>query len=116
MKKGHKLQPIIPETEQHIGHITVPIENNDLEQVQTTLKCHSVNLRKINTPDNWWLLLLPDGTTQTKKEMQGRVTIYTIRLPDGYCFLEQAAIFNHDKSYDTFPRIFIDEEPADALT
>ena len=101
--------------EPHIGHITVPIEDDDLERVKAILKSHAVILHKIESPDNWWLLLLPNGTTQTKKESREKVTIYTVRLPDGYCFLEQAAVFNYDKSYDTFPRIFVDEEPANPL-
>ena len=100
--------------EPHIGHITVPIEDEDLERVKTILKSHAVNMHKIESPDNWWLLLLPDGTTQTHCWDSGsplsleKVTIYTVRLPDGYCFREQAAVFNYDKSYEIFPRIFID--------
>jgi hypothetical protein len=116
MKRRKKGQPVNsePVTEPHIGHITTPIEDDDLERVKAILKRHGVIMHKIDSPDNWWLLLLPDGTTQTLKETQERVRIYTIRLPDGYCFYEQAAVFNPDKSYDTFPRIFLDEGLADA--
>jgi hypothetical protein len=99
-----------PITEPHIGHITTPIEDKDLERVKTILKSHAVIMHKIDSPDNWWLLLLPDGTTQTKKEQHEKVIIYTVHLPDGYSFLEQAAVFNQDKSYEIFPKIFVDEE------
>jgi hypothetical protein len=64
---------------------------------------------KVRTPDNWWTLLLPDGTTKTQQETRGKVTIYTIRLLDGYRFLFQAAIFDRDKNYETFPKILIAE-------
>jgi hypothetical protein len=115
MKRKKKRQPANggPITEPHIGHITTPIEDDDLEQVKLLLKRHGVIMHKINSPDNWWLLLLPDGTTQTMKEQHDKVTIYTVRLPDGYCFYEQAAVFNYDKSYEVFPRIFVDEEIGD---
>ena len=99
-------------TEPHIGHITTPIEDTDLERVKTVLKSHGVIMHKIDSPDNWWLLLLPDGTTQTMKMQQEKVTIYTVRLPDGYSFFERAAVFSIDKSYEIFPRIFVDEEPG----
>jgi hypothetical protein len=105
-------------TEPHIGHITTPIEDKDLERVKTVLKSHGVIMHKIDSPDNWWLLLLPNGTTQTRRRdsdsplSSEKVIIYTVRLPDGYCFLEQAAVFNADKSYVIFPRIFVDEEPG----
>jgi hypothetical protein len=104
-----------PVTEPHIGHITTPIEDNDLKRIKTVLKSHGVIMHKIDSPDNWWLLLLPDGTTQTKRVQREKVTIYTVRLPDGYCFFEQAAIFKSDKSYEIFPKIFVDEEPGDTL-
>ena len=99
-----------PERGQQIGHITTPIEDNELERVKVMLKRHAVNMEKIPTPDNWWTLFLPDRTTKTKKEIRGRATLYTICLPDGYCFLYRAPVFNYDKSYDTFPMIMVEPE------
>ena len=99
-----------PEGGQQIGHITTPIEDDDLERVKVILKRHAVSMHKIKSPDNWWTLFLPDGTTQIKKEMRDKATLYTICLPDGYCFLYQAPVFNYDKSYDTFPMIVVSDE------
>jgi hypothetical protein len=113
-KKQEQLVNSEPVTEPHIGHITTPIEDNDLERVKTILGRHAVIMQKIESPDNWWLLLLPDSTTRTKKEQRGKVTIYTVGLPDGYSFRERAAVFNTAKDYETFPKIFVDEEPVDA--
>src|SRR5262249_52123363 len=95
---------------QHIGHITTPIEDNEIERVKVILKRHAVSLHKIRSPDNWWTLFLPDRTRQIKKEMRDKATLYTICLPDGYCFLYQAPVFNYDKSYDTFPVITVPDE------
>ena len=52
----------------------------------------------------------PLGTTKIEKEMRGKATLYTICLPYGYCFLYRAPVFNHDKSYNTFPRIAVLDE------
>jgi hypothetical protein len=98
---------------QQIGHITTPIEDKDIKRAQAILKRHAVSMHKIPTPDNWWTLFLPDGTTKTRKETREKAPLYTIRLPDGYCFVYQAPIFNHDKSYDTLPRIAVAEELED---
>ena len=92
---------------QHIGFITTPIEDNDLIRVRTTLTRHAVRLEKIPTPDDWYTLFLPDGTTKVKKETQGMATVYTVHLPDGYQFLYRTPVFNYNKSYDTLPMITI---------
>jgi hypothetical protein len=112
-KKQEQLVNNEPVKEPHIGHITNPIEDNDLERVKTILGRHAVIMQKIESPDNWWLLLRAFGTTRTKKEQRGKVTIYTVGLPDGYCFGERAVVFKQDKSYEIFPKIFVDEEPVD---
>jgi hypothetical protein len=111
-KKQEQLVNSEPVTEPHIGHITTPIADKEIERVKTILKRHAVIVQKIESPDNWWLLLRAFGTTRTKKAQRGKVTICTVGLPDGYSFRERAAVFNTDKSYETFPKIFVDEEPA----
>ena len=95
------------EQPQHIGHITTPIEDKDLERAKAILTRHAVSMHKIESPDNWWTLFLPAGTTKIKKEMQGAAVIYTIHLPDGYSFLYQAPVFKRDKSYRSFPMITV---------
>jgi hypothetical protein len=100
-----------PEQPQYIGFITTPIADRDLERTKRILTRHGVRLEKIPTPDNWWTLFLPDGSTKTKQEMEGEATRYIVQLPDGYCFGYRAPVFKHDKSYDTLPKITVlDEE------
>jgi hypothetical protein len=98
--------------EEYIGHITTPIEENNLECIQNVLKHHAVNMLKCRTDDNWWTLLLPDGTTKRKKERPGKMITYTIRLPDGFWFLLEAGILNRDGTYDIPPWIGLEEEKA----
>jgi hypothetical protein len=73
MRRKRTEQPT-PESEtkrgEYIGYIKTPIEDKDLKQTIAILKRHAVRMEKIPTPDNWWFLLLPDGTTKIKKEMQ----------------------------------------------
>jgi len=115
MKRGRKpqLSKGAVEIKQPIGHLSAPIEDEDLERVQAILKRHAVDVRKTGSPDNWWLLLLPDGTLKTRKVKQGRVTISTIRVPDGFSFVFEEGIFKRNGTYATSPRVFIEEEPAD---
>ena len=106
--RTRKSQMVIPETEQPIGHITTPIEDNAIEQVRTILIRHGIELHKIRTPDNWWLLLLPDGTI--KVNMQAKVPLSTVRLPDGFKFFFEEGIFYRDDTYATPPKIDVQEE------
>ena len=96
-----------------IGHITTPIEDEDLQRVLTVLKRHGVDLRKIRSPDNWWLLLLPEGAVKTKKEVQGKVITSTIWLPNGFSFLLEEGIFNFDRNYAIPPKISVEEGSDD---
>jgi hypothetical protein len=95
---------------QPIGHITTPIEDKDLERAKVIFTRHAVHMEKIRTPDNWWTLFLPDGTTKTKTGMRDKATIYTVQLPDGYCFLYRAPVFYRDKSYGSLPMITVLEK------
>jgi len=66
-----------PELEQHIGHISAPIEDNDVQQMQIILNHHNVYMRRSRSenPDNWWFLLLPDGTVKIPRELAARLKI-----------------------------------------
>ena len=108
MKRGRKPQEVLPDPDEPIGHISTPIEDSDLEQVQTILSRHGVNLYKMNTPDNWWLLLLPHGTMKVRVRTPGMVATSTVRLPNGFYFHFEEAIFDRDKAYVRFPRISLE--------
>ena len=106
-----RTEPLAKQSEpmkgEYIGFIKVPIPDSELEQTIAILKRHAVKMEKIPTPDSWYTLFLPDGTTKIKKETQGMAPIYTVHLPDGYSFLYRTPVFNYNKSYDTLPMITI---------
>ena len=113
MKRGRKPKSVnstlaIPEP---IGHITTPIEDEDLERVRAILKSHAVDMGEAG---NWWLLFLPRETVKVRKEMRGKVPISTVQLPDGFCFIYEEGLFDRDGTYVIPPRVFVEEEPADA--
>jgi hypothetical protein len=114
VNRERKVQPVesAPESEEYIGHITTPIEDDELERIQAILKSHAVNMLECKTADNWWTLLLPNRTMKRKKEIQGKMITYTVRLPDGFAFLLEAGILNRDGTYDTPPSIVLEEEKA----
>jgi hypothetical protein len=107
MKRGPKPRPVMPEP---IGHITTPIEDEDLERVRAILKSHAVDMGEAG---NWWLLFLPRETVKVRKEMRGKVPISTVRLPDGFCFIYEESLSARDGTYIIPPRVFIEEESAD---
>ena len=109
MKRGRKPQPFADTSkiEEPIGHISVPIEDNDLKQTHLILTQHGVRIRKSGSSDNWWLLLFPNGTIKTNKKTEHRLTSYTVRLPDGFCFLLQEGVFHRNGTYAIPPQIFI---------
>ena len=113
MKRRRKSQPInsLTDTGVPIWHITTPIESDDLERVQAILKRHAVDIREAG---NWLILFLPNGTVKVRKQPQGKVPISTVQLPDGFSFLYEEGLLDRDGTYITPPRVFIEEEPADA--
>ena len=112
MKRGRKPRSVssTPAIQEPIGHITTPIEDNDLERVRAILKRHAVD---VGEAGNWWLLFLPDGTVKVRKELRGKVPISTVRLPDGFSFIYEEGLFNRDGTYAIPPKVSIEEEPAD---
>ncbi len=93
-----------------LGYFNALIEEKDLDHVREVMRAHGVHMQLSNQDvgDNWWFFLLPNGTTKARKEHQGDVPHYTIRLPDGFTFpLEQSAL-NRDGFFTSPPRIFLD--------
>jgi len=115
MKRGRKPQAVnlVLGTEQYIGHISAPIEDYELERVQTILKSHGVDLRKIRTPDDWWLLFFPDGTVKIGRQTQEKVLISVIRMPDGFSFLIAEGSFDCDGNYAIPPKVFVEKVQAE---
>jgi hypothetical protein len=73
------------------------------------MQAHGVYLCKsnVNPDDNWWLFLLPDGTTKVKQEHPGDIPRYTVRLPDEYRFTLEAGPINKDGYFGSPPLIFL---------
>jgi len=82
--------------------------------MQILLNPHDISMRKSRggNSDNWWFLLLPDGTV--KIPIEKKVKTYIIRLPDGFRFFLEDAIFKRNKAYARLPRIYLEESSTDA--
>jgi hypothetical protein len=95
------------ETKQGIGHLTLPIEDNILETVQATMKAHGATMQMAcETPDGWWIILLPAGTLKVHNDLQA-TRRYTIVFPDGFTILYDEPI-RHRSGRFTPPAISLD--------
>jgi hypothetical protein len=118
MKNGRstRLAESVPEPEQHIGHITAPLEDQEVQQIQAILAQRGGCMRKCQwiNPDQWWIIILPENTV--KIPLPNRVRTSAIRLADGFQFFLEEAIFTRDKSYARLPRIYFEEPTPDILS
>jgi hypothetical protein len=102
-----------------IGYFSasMPIDENNLNQLRHTMKAHGAHMQKSNAnpEDDWWFFLLPKGTTKVKQKHQGAVPRYTVRLPDGFSFTLEQCPLNRDGYFNSPPLIFLDT-PEEAET
>jgi len=114
MKRGPKPVDHVSETELPIGYLATPIETDDLQRIAGIFQRHQIRMRKMRTPDNWWMLFFPDESRKRMKEVPGKVTTSTIRLPDGFSFLVEEGSLNRDGTFDIPPKIFVKNVQEDA--
>ena len=94
-----------------ISYINLPIDPDNLAHIQQTMQSHGARLQKIlpdNDADEWWTILLPEGTTWAMKEFQVEVLRYKVFLPDGYWFLFEVGTKNRHGLFTRAPVIYID--------
>jgi hypothetical protein len=70
-------------TTQFIGHLTLPIEEQMVEKVKTTMRAHGATMTKFPTPDLYWNIWLPEGTQKIHDENQSKGR-YSLVFPDGF--------------------------------
>jgi|SRR5579859_3054628 len=100
-------------TEEPILHISLPIENGNLEYIRATLERHGASMRKIRTPDDWWIILFPDGTMKIRDPSYGESTMHKILFPDGFWFILDQGIMGRDGAYKRPPVVHIDLSGGD---
>jgi hypothetical protein len=100
-------------TEEPILHVSLPIENGDLERIRATLERHGASMRKIRTPDNWWIILFPDGTMKIRDPAYGESAMHKVLFVDGFWFILDQGIMRRDGSYKRPPVLHIDLSGVD---
>jgi len=100
-------------TEEPISHMSLPIEDSDLERTRTTITKHGASMRKIRTPDNWWLIFFPDGTMKIRDPSYGENTKHKLLFPDGFWFLFNPGVMGRDGIYKQMPVLYIDISGGD---
>ena len=95
-------------TEEPISHLSIPIEDNDLERTRAAMEAHGASMRKIRSPDNWWTIFFPDGTIKISDPSYGERVRHKVLFPDGFWFLFDEAIIRRDKTYKQMPILHID--------
>jgi hypothetical protein len=100
-------------TEEPISHISLPIEDNDLERTQTTMERHGASVQKIRSPDNWWTIFFPDGTMKIRDPSYETITRHKVLFPDGFWFMFDQSILRRNGTYKQFPALHIDLSGGD---
>lgn len=100
-KKSHSY------TEEPISHMSLPIEDCDLERTRTTMTRHGASIRKIRSPDNWWIILFPDKTLKIRDPSYIESTRHKVLFPDGFWFLFDQGIMGRDGTYKQLPVLHI---------
>ena len=67
-------------------------------------------MRKIRTPDNWWLIFFPDGTMKVRDPES---TKHKVLFPDGFWFLFDQGVMGRDGIYKQLPVLYIDISGGD---
>jgi hypothetical protein len=71
-------------TTEVIGHLTLPIEEREVERVKATMEAHGATMSKLPTPDLYWTIWLPNGTLKIHDNQQPKGR-YSLVFPDGFC-------------------------------
>jgi len=100
-------------TEEPILHISLPIEDCDLERTQAAMARHGANMRKIRSPDNWWIIFFPDGTMKVRDPSYGEITRHKVLFSDGFWFLFDQGVLKRDGTYKQAPVLHIDLSGGD---
>lgn len=94
--------------EEPILHLSLPIEDYDLERIRATMERHGASIRKIRTPDNWWLIFFPDGTMKIRDPAYGESTMHKVLFADGFWFMLDQGIMGRDGVYKRPPVLHLD--------
>jgi hypothetical protein len=100
-------------TEEPISHISLPVEDNDLERTQATMARHGASMHKIRSPDNWWTIFFPDGTMKIRDPSYEAVTRHKVLFPDGFWFMFDQSILRRNGMYKQFPVLHINLSGGD---
>jgi hypothetical protein len=65
-------------------------------------------MRKIRTPDNWWIIFFPDGTMKIRDSSYGESTMHKVLFADGFWFILDQGIMGRDGAYKRPPVLHID--------
>lgn len=94
-------------TEEPISHISVPVEDSDLERARGAMERHGASMHKIRSPDNWWTIFFPDGTMKIRDPSFEAITRHKVLFPDGFWFMFDQSILRRDGTYKQFPVLHI---------
>ena len=100
-------------TEEPILHLSLPIEDCDLGRTRATMERHGASMRKIRTPDNWWIIFFPDGTMKIRDPSYGASAMHKVLFADGFWFLLDQGIMGRDGAYRRPPVLHLELSGGD---